>query len=1601
MPTVYAQEETVLAEQSTQQETDDVEPEGDSTEPCTFDDIAASETQPEKESGLAENQTEGESTPPETMDDEETVSTEAQTEEDATSIESETDVTETLIEEKTAPEELPSEEAQTEEDTASTESETDITETLIEKETLEEITLQIEQPEFFLSVINPHYEGLIDDILPIALQNEAYASVQSAVDSYLNIQDAAEYLRGQMVKRSDTVVFNVPASLISSYDTFNAFVDELTNKAMAYTDHCSGQEGDALQWGYKTYHVGATGNSVTYQLTFTFTYHTSYEQEQALTAAVESALGSMELTGKSDYEKIRIIHDYICDHVDYDYTYSKYSAYDALCTGTAVCQGYAILFYRMCKDAGLSVRIISGIGNGGNHGWNIVRIGQNARETGKYYNVDCTWDGQDSQTHHTYFLKCEADFVNHTRDTVYNTEAFHAEFPMANTSYTLSNSMNVDNIKKSLTVFDGDSDYNNDEYVYTTAEGKPKILVFIQTTCPRSQATVRDISQNDFSDVDLYVVSTLGTAGNAAFAAFISQYAAGNNQIKFVCQGNSAWNEYFDLAQTYLSWSGTENTPTICYIDANDKLQYMTYGQQTANAVRNNIDTYCNGNNSETKAFIITYVLNGGTNNTANPSAYTSYSETITLLPPSREGFTFAGWYRDMAFTQAVTKIEKGSSGNITLYAKWENDTQNPDDGKPILLGNGTAVTLTKDSFTYNGGAHRPEVIVQHGNKTLTAGRDFELTYQNNKNAGAASVTVTGINDYQGTVTKTFTITPAELVITANDLTLKAGAPKPTADGYRYQVKGLAAGDTLSTPPTFTCAVSDPVQVGIYEIIPGGAAAGANYDAAITYISGKLLVAEESVGYIVAFNTQGHGSAAPQNIVMKSGDLITKPADPSDPDYRFEGWYQDAACTKVWNFGSDIVQANITLYAKWSLNVSDESDFRIQEIADMYYTGKACKPAVSIYDGDTLLKLNKDYTITYGNNTNASLKKGNGIGTNFDNTLPYVKVTGKGNYKGESLAANFTILPAMIADDDGNPAKGVTLKYTDQLTVNKTKATNPFSSIKYVKKLNMNTDFELLLSPVNAFDSNMQKIESDALSNALIPAGYSGEFKLTITGKGNYTGTIRKTIFVKDKSTLLKNAKITIGANLKSNEFDAGRQEITLQAGVKDGKKYYPVDNNGMVGTEPVTAKEVFIVTCGGKNLVYRQDFDVRYTNNDKIGTASMTIIGMGSYVGEKTASFRITGAALTANTVLVTGIENKAYTGKAWTQNNVALTYKKTDRKLTYGEDYTISYRKNVNKGTATMTFTAANGSAYSGSFSKTFRITAADLTQIVDMDENAAVKSISVPYEKAGAKPAEQIVLTYNGMTLQNGKDYTISYQNNKALADPAAEKAPTIILKGKGNYAGQKRISFAITPGILTKENITITPVIYSDKKAPGFEYTPTIKVKDNNSTLKKGVDYTIEYQNNTQEAYQSYLKKLPSANDMPTAIITAAPDSNYKIEQPIQLPLPIYQTKFTKNNLYVVVDPAVYSGRQVQPAVRVYYAANGKEDALTQARSQNLKDDAALQALGLTRLEENANYILSYGTNITAGKNKGSVTISGISPYYGGSLTVKFEIQQKEI
>lgn len=128
-----------------------------------------------------------------------------------------------------------------------------------------------------------------------------------------------------------------------------------------------------------------------------------------------------------------------------------------------------------------------------------------------------------------------------------------------------------------------------------------------------------------------------------------------------VAQTDSAsWEEKTDKAEMQIS--DTENNGTSPDIST-DKA--IAAGDTTA------ITLYAIW--EKASEYKITYKLNKGKNNTANPKTYTSEDE-IKFKKPTRSGYHFVGWYTDSKYKNQISVIEKGSEGSLTLYAKWTKE---------------------------------------------------------------------------------------------------------------------------------------------------------------------------------------------------------------------------------------------------------------------------------------------------------------------------------------------------------------------------------------------------------------------------------------------------------------------------------------------------------------------------------------------------------------------------------------------------------------------------------------------------------------------------------------------------------------------------------------------------------------------------------------------------------------------------------------------------------------------------------------------------------------------------------------------------------------
>ena len=135
------------------------------------------------------------------------------------------------------------------------------------------------------------------------------------------------------------------------------------------------------------------------------------------------------------------------------------------------------------------------------------------------------------------------------------------------------------------------------------------------------------------------------------------------------------------------------------------------------------------------------------------------------------------------------------------------------------------------------------------------------------------------------------------------------------------------------------------------------------------------------------------------------------------------------------------------------------------------------------------------------------------------------------------------------------------------------------------------------------------------------------------------------------------------------------------------------------------------------------------------------------------------------------------AYDGKA---KKPGVTVKLNGKTLKNGTDYTVSYSNNTKVGTAKVTITGKGN--YTGSVSKTF--------SIKNNFKKATVSGISTK-AFTGKNITQSITVKYNGKTLKNGTDYTVSYSNNKKIG------TATVKIAGKGSYTGTITKTFKINP------------------------------------------------------------------------------------------------------------------------------------------------------------------------------------------------------------
>ena len=581
---------------------------------------------------------------------------------------------------------------------------------------------------------------------------------------------------------------------------------------------------------------------------------TSAIYNAALEAAYKEAIP--DATGMSDVQKARALHDYLCQHVQYDSSTSyKYTAYGAIVNGLAVCQGYTLAYAALLDKAGISNGLCKS--DAMNHIWNYVKIGS------YWYHVDVTWDDptydRDGYVRHYYFLNS---------DTKIKTAA-------PNSSSTHS-SWNTNSYSCKSTTYDNAwwSSYECAIFYIDGYEYYLKVL-----NAGKSSQALALIRRSGSTETQMCSVTTgrwtnYGSTSTAYSTAFSSLsyydgtlYFNDKTKIYSIYPGQTSKTTIY----TYTGTAGYICGSFVCGTKVKICVKKKPYGSEETNL------TATKPNNPLSSVSI-----------TANPSSLTyGYTKGSTLQASTMNGTSYAGavtvqWYKltkDSTGNFIATKISGATSGTYTVptglsagtyyyrvkctmfgYSKTADCT--------IVVNKNTGTLTNKNyaiTYTYNGSAITAPTA---SNFTTNAGALTFTWYSDSTKLSSAPTnagTYTLVIDAAATASVsaaqlklTITINKKAVTITANNQSVSYGTSITTGTTM-ITTSGLVSGHTVSsislTQSTSSVTTSGTITPSNAVIKSGSTVVTSNYN--ITYKTGTLTITAVGFGQYSLYRIYG------------------------------------------------------------------------------------------------------------------------------------------------------------------------------------------------------------------------------------------------------------------------------------------------------------------------------------------------------------------------------------------------------------------------------------------------------------------------------------------------------------------------------------------------------------------------------------------------------------------------------------------------------------------------------------------------------------------------------------------------------------------------
>ena len=912
------------------------------------------------------------------------------------------------------------------------------------------------------------------------------------------------------------------------------------------------------------------------------------------------------------------------------------------------------------------------------------------------------------------------------------------------------------------------------------------------------------------------------------------------------------------------------------------------------------------------KMYNITYELNGGTNNSENPDSFRVFSDTIILKDPAKKYGTFEGWYTDSQFKNKITKIEKGTNRDITLYAKW-NDIV-------------SEITLNQSSVTLNlGEKFQLEAQIRSDNNTGSAewktSNETVATVSENglvtaKSEGTAVITATSYGKQAECIVKVSGATkPPKADIPTNTEVGKGTLVTLTSDTQGAVIRYTTDG---STPTEKSSIYNQPIAIYQDTTIKAYASSADSADSEVVTFVYTLK------SFTVTFDTDG--GTAISSLKVYQNDSIDEPDEPTKPEYHFAGWYLNG---NHYDFNAPVTE-NITLMSVWreyEMLPSPKANFK---------TGMVIETGTRVALSHDIAGVSLYYTTDGSIPTEKSAEYKNAIVVKAETTIKAIAVK-KGYKNSEVSVFHYTVaekgsLWGDVSPED-IPSSG---SIPEEMWVTGIKDAT-YTGKAVTHDIHVYDGSTLLVEKRDYTVSYKNNIKAAKKSDSKAPA-------VIISGKGNY----------KDKIVIPFNIN---QKNLSDSDVIADEMAIAYTGKMK---------------------KVVPVIRYRQKKLANNKDFVI--TNPIEYSDAGKYVIkveGKGNYTGTRDITLMVTKDVLISK-ASVSKISDQTYDGKEKTPE-ITVKLKKT---LEQDKDYTLTYVDNREIGTASVIIKGKG--EYSGTKRISFRIISPykggkydigeDIEELVDVDIDSKVL-----FSKGGSTPA--IKVSFNGKRLIQGKDYTVSFKNNKTAYSVSGKEASAIIT-GKGNYCGKIDKRFTIERKDISQTILAVSDAIYTGK-SKGHQ-TKFVLTDVDGKALKAGTDYEKEIVYTYAKATELEIGESRTAGETvkDTDVIPVDTVINVTIKGTGS-----YEKTITGSYRVIAKEKNISKAKVTLKNPQYYTGSAVKPD----------KNQFEVK-LGNTILNPDEYSIVCYTNNVK--KGNASVTIRG-EGIYGGTKTAKFLIGSKTV